>query len=510
MKNLALAAIFLLFALGTSLSGCFDAPRSGLVLGQGDATGDSQNNGTGDATTPSDAPGGLIDSDGTTPGDGQLDGTAPGDGQRDGTLGPDSTTPGDTTVSNDGSSGSDTSPDGGSDATTGDVVIGTGCGYTIEYTYPLQNERRYRVDSYELDTLGRTISYERDDDADGSPELAVLYSYLGDGTQVAQKIEKGFDKTGALRTWVRRTYDATGQEILSEVDKNGDGVLDEIIERKYAEDGTLILEQTRDAQTGAVLNEFVVTLTSWGAIAQKQWYQSGVLKQQESYQYDDGGHLVRFELDKNGDGTPETVNSYSYQDDGEYLFALVDYGNDGQVDERIRQSYYPEGGIATLAIDPGNTGHFRWVTSYDYYPDGTLKSRQRETDENQDGKVDNIRLETFDTSGRPLVDQVDTNADGQWDNRTSNTYGPFGIVETIYETPTEVISTTTYQYNGEGKLILLELRDGNGVLLESEARSYTSDGRLASVLSSTTDTIRVQSGTAQIRQTYHYDACLQP
>ncbi|MCA9519712.1 MAG: hypothetical protein KC609_02010, partial [Myxococcales bacterium] len=233
-------------------------------------------------------------------------------------------------------------------------------------------------------------------------------------------------------------------------------------------------------------------------------------KQVERYSYDDESRLARFELDQDGDGLAEIVRSYSYLEEGEYLFTLVDYGDDGSVDERIRQSYYPSGRVATLAIDAGNKGHFRWLTSYSYHPNGTLATREHQSDDDQDGTIDSIDLETFDETGRPLVNEWDADADGQWDQRLENVYGPHGLTQTTEKTSTSVLRTTTYGYTPNGALESRETRDGTGELQESELRTYDSSSRLQSILTTKNDAILLETGTAQVRQVYHYDGCSSP
>ncbi|MCA9523155.1 MAG: hypothetical protein KC609_19400, partial [Myxococcales bacterium] len=262
MWRALLTSTLLVSLLAGVVSGCFDARRSGLVEARGDSASDG---GLTDlSTTGSDAPS-LADVSGN---DGALDGAVEGD-----------TAPGDTALPDSDLGSSDISVD----ALLPDGGWPTSCGYTIEHRYPMQNEALFRVEVYGVDELGRTTSYERDDDANGSSDYSATFDYYGGSVTIAETTEKTFSATGALRTRVTRHFDPAGQEVSVEVDKDGDGVLDERVERTYADNGTLLSERRIDAQSGLYLTEFLVSLTDFGSVARKEWYENGELKQVERY-----------------------------------------------------------------------------------------------------------------------------------------------------------------------------------------------------------------------------------
>lgn len=223
---------------------------------------------------------------------------------------------------------------------------------------------------WEHDEYGNTVLMERDDDGDGSPNASEAYAYDDAGrlTRMEQISSAGeliwvnvreYDEAGRLvvlssidrdgKVWSVQslTYDDVGRKVREEVEYVGEVNPDRTVTFEYDEEGRLTREERDDGNDGTSDFRRLLSYDEMGNLVQEQVndasrgfgvlltlrsydaYGRLVLVQRDSdvdgwestqrFEYDEAGNRIRYEWDKDGDGTPDRVEAAKYDEHGNEL-----------------------------------------------------------------------------------------------------------------------------------------------------------------------------------------------
>lgn len=154
------------------------------------------------------------------------------------------------------------------------------------------------------DAGGHVLVDELDSNADGTVD--ARYTYVWDGDLL---VEERYDSNadGVVDRSFSHTYDEQGRQVRTELDKDGDGVTDEIGVKEWDGDDLIALRVDSDADG------------TWDYVLEQDF---------------EDGMLVALREDVDGDGTWDTVETYGWDEEGRPLLKEVDAGGDGVVDKR--------------------------------------------------------------------------------------------------------------------------------------------------------------------------------
>lgn len=158
----------------------------------------------------------------------------------------------------------------------------------------------------------------------------------------------------------------------------------------------------------------------------------------ETFNYDAQGQLSQFQLDKDGDGTSDSITSFNYSESSEQI--TVSELIDGTQTESVSVKHFSEGLVNRITEDYNNDGipeleffytydeHSRMSsrrivsndpsiesdTSYFEYDNQDRMIRYRQ-DTNNDEIIDYIEAYEYDINDNRTAFRRDLNADNQWD-----------------------------------------------------------------------------------------------
>lgn len=204
--------------------------------------------------------------------------------------------------------------------------------------------------------------------------------------------------------------------------------------------------------------------------------------------FDANGNATHQESDSNGDGVVEVWSDTTFSVNGDPTMYVVRYdiNGDGAVDYlvTVRMTYNADGRTTGIRVETDNNNdgfvdEIRIETrSYDTKGNLVLT----ETDSNGDGIVDSRVASYFDANNRITRDEEDTNADGIVDMRTTFSYDANGNgILTEYDNNADgvVDIRLSYMFDTNGNKIRRD-RDGNadGVVDLRTVYTYDADGYL--------------------------------
>lgn len=189
---------------------------------------------------------------------------------------------------------------------------------------------------------GDVLMYEADEDDGRSRTVSVRDE---NGRLVRQAYDAGAD--GTEDSVLEYTYDALGNLVLYEHDRDGDGAIDRREQYAYA-----------DTAHPYKITTAVVDPDGDGPD------QAGVT----TYTYHALGLVVRKENDANGDGTPETIYGFAYDADGNRLEEWEDWDADGTPNQFAHYTYDANGRVLTETYDNNGDGTPDRRTTREYEP----------------------------------------------------------------------------------------------------------------------------------------------
>ncbi len=171
----------------------------------------------------------------------------------------------------------------------------------------------------------------------------------------------------------------------------------------------------------------------------------GTIDQRRVFEYDDEGRTTFQGLDLGADGTFETSVRYEYDADTttEYHFE----GTDSDYDIVIVTRFDGDGRPVEKTHDTNLDGvdDIRIVWNY------TATTAERRSDYQNDGVVDSVERETFDSEGRVVLYENDEDADGTNEQTTTNTYDANGLLVRVEYFDGETTHVQRYEYDAMGR-----------------------------------------------------------
>lgn len=234
-----------------------------------------------------------------------------------------------------------------------------------------------------------------------------------------------------------------------EIDRDGDGVSDELVSRQHDARGFAVRERRQEVGLGEIVIE-----TEIGAWAQT------TLRTEDLF----------------GDGITDTIYRYEFNVDGHPTRNETDYGADGVIDSRFERAYNEFGEITLLRRDDDADGTpelvIRWT-----YTEGRIDEA---SDADGDGVVDRIVVVFLDEAGQRTRVEYDDPADGTLDRIETISYDDAGNrVRTEQDSDADGItdSIRTREYDADGREIRsTEDADADGVADWVSTTTYNADG----------------------------------
>ena len=248
--------------------------------------------------------------------------------------------------------------------------------------------------SYTFDAEGKLVRLEYDYDGDGMPDSVIVYTYDADANLVRD--EQDSDNDGTPDYIASYTYDADGNQSGREQDLDGDGMADEVAVYTYDDNGNRTRQESDTDGDGSA--DLISSDT-----------------------YDDQGNLTRSEQDFDGDGAPEQISSYQYDARGNRTRAEQDIDADGTADNINTNFYDADDNLLRIEYDRDGDGSPDSITTYNYDEAGNQTGYTY--DDDADGTPGIIVSRTFDANGNETSYSYDADGDGM----------PESVVATIYD-----------------------------------------------------------------------------
>ena len=332
-----------------------------------------------------------------------------------------------------------------------------------------------------------------------------------------------------------QTYNANGQLLTLEIDRFGDGVLEENESHEYDANGNRTLDiyrtgttvyrtnaythnaSTLDILTETFSNNLLNYRTShtfdsnyqklkyelykdnvfiervYNDLAQRKviieddnnGLQSGGIVKKHTYTYDENNNLLRYESDTDGDG-PGTItyatyrtydansNEIKYEED-------IDGDGPGTITNANYHTYDANNNETFYEVDGDGDGPgtitYRRESSYD----GFGRIVRKEVDGNGDatGGINYIHTYVYDSNGNEILFENDTSGNGSIDSSYVRTFSSTSkILREEYYQSGRLSTLTTYAYDRDDNLIRQAYDiNGDGTLEKLEIYSYDDQGR---------------------------------
>ena len=193
------------------------------------------------------------------------------------------------------------------------------------------------IESYQY-VNGLLVRFERDDNADGTPEQITTYAHTSNGDVSRYEIDS--DGDGNADTIAQYQY--TGTQLTAfEEDRDNDGQSDLIVGYGYNTEGKRISMNLNMGNQG----------------------QANSLA---SFQYDANGNITRYELDSDLDGSPDYIERYKYNSQQKRSHYYRDTNADGQWDSMAQYFYDVNGNRTRMVEDTDGNGIADKIWNGDY------------------------------------------------------------------------------------------------------------------------------------------------
>ncbi len=348
--------------------------------------------------------------------------------------------------------------------------------------------RRPRNGSYALDTVYENhgvqpsvfvaTRVENDTNADGQSNWIRRLTYSDLGRVIGDYIDS--DGDGNPEILVSLSYDEEGHGMVYAHDNNADGVVDR--SRTWVLDGFGDVERYETDNDGDQLPELVETRVT---------NENGLWVRREVVNNATGGHTVEvwntdavgnrtsYDLDRDGDGTYDTLVVMTYDEAlGPWVTRNQDDGRDGSFEQYRERVYNAKGALVLDTIDQGGDGTIDRRESWTYDNEDRLIHQAQ--DNNGDGNLEYEHTNTYDGDRWTTVRSYDNNSDGFTDRIVTTTYDENRNL-TRYENDSDGDGTVDeiriYEYDSDGKRSrTLTDRDGDGSPEQVYSYEYSPDG----------------------------------
>ena len=258
----------------------------------------------------------------------------------------------------------------------------------------------------------------------------------------------------------------------SEVDGDGDGLVDRLFTVNYDEGGLTGLAETYEGEDLELLMSRVhLTLNNARLPITEEIDQpaDGSIDRRISYAYGEHDLWTERREDTDADGEDDSSITRTFNEDGNDLVWEGDVDNDGTVDTRITYTYDAEGRPVRREGYDAVAGAIVSIHTTNYDTPGVAFV---ERDEGADGTIDYRGWRYLDSEGHTLVDETDNDADGDLDYRYTYTYDAdwniiVNLTDGIYEGEVTLSIRTTYTYDSHGNRLVREVDQGDDGVINS-------------------------------------------
>jgi serralysin len=165
-----------------------------------------------------------------------------------------------------------------------------------------------------------------------------------------------------------------------------------------------------------------------------------------SYEYDESGKLLAQNIDKNNDGTIDSIKSYQY-DSNNNITNIADTASN------ISESmvYDDQNNLLSRQVDNPDDQHD--LLELYVYENNKLKRLDR--DQEADGTIESTTTYNYDSQGNLTKYEIDQNGDGETDRYAIYTYENGKVTSYIEDNNNDGIPDmiVTYAYNNQGQRI---------------------------------------------------------
>lgn len=147
----------------------------------------------------------------------------------------------------------------------------------------------------------------------------------------------------------------------------------------------------------------------------------GSIDERQTYGYDDAGRRILYEEDNDADGVVDLRHRFAFDAQGNQTLFERDDNGDGVLERRTTSVYDTDGNLLMTEWDDGADGISDGRREWTYDAAGRELTFTRDEDLSDDSP-DYASARTYDDSGNELTFEIDSNGDGEIDERTVSTY----------------------------------------------------------------------------------------
>ena len=229
-----------------------------------------------------------------------------------------------------------------------------------------------------------------------------------------------------------------------------DGHPDTIVTFEY--EGDLLIREVSIQNNPEAPNETVrraYTYDAKGRLASATRHRSsaGVLKSQETFRYDNAGHLVERRLDEDIDGTVDWRDEIEYDTQGRRTMFREQINTKTGRAGLNRRYVYDGDRLQYEDVDNDGDGRYSLRIHYTYDDAGQVATKVRDWE--MDGQPEETRRFTYDKAGRVIAETIRSGNGENPGHGTISTYDSFGnLVQEIdiIEHNREVTHRRIYDY----------------------------------------------------------------
>ncbi len=269
---------------------------------------------------------------------------------------------------------------------------------------------------------------------------ATYYYYWYDHQGLPVRIEER-NYPGMSIFCIEYNYDESGNRISKNVDRDCDGLEDEIADWVYDERGNLLH-----------YGFSIIIIPEYGAGVGGNY----------DYQYDEHDRLIFIRDGSDCDGECPLCTHYDYDDDGNQILIQIDESCDDLPEECTVSQYNEQGHMIESHLEYHCDGNPNRACSNAMYDENQNRLTRYE-DMNCDGTTDSCTSYTYDDRGNPVSVAEDQDCDGTPESCTGYTYDDRGNPVSVAEdqdcdgTPE---SCESYMYDVNNQQILIQIDEG--------------------------------------------------
>jgi len=261
------------------------------------------------------------------------------------------------------------------------VILGfMGCGETNN-TSGSTNNLNNGVTNY------KHTRTDYDADNNGAIDYSDIFTYNSHCDMTSKHTEAHQDHGFTIPERMRRfTYDSNYHLIITTIDVNNDGIIDDRGVHTYTNGKLTRLMWDSGAEHNSTYNAqgnlatFTIAFPGINNIVEKDTYFYNHLEQ-----------AIKIESDTNGDGTIDKIVTNSYDNNGNLTVMdmnKINFPGDTIIDIRITNTYNNDNKILTQSTDIGADSNIESIMTATYDSNGNMK--MAEMDEDNDGLVDQV------------------------------------------------------------------------------------------------------------------------